>query len=291
MPSNRLLLFIICFSLGSNLIAQEISGGFRAGLNLSIIDGEAETNNNGDELEEFKYTQGFHIGGAVNFKFSDLWGLRAEVLYNQKGLEYRYEGPSYWIFPTVNDGEMISTGTRQTELQITNGYIDIPLMAYIRFSRVELEGGVQVAFLVASRGFGEITYNGFTPNGIPIGPFTADLDYNYFSDQTGRNDLPDVETRLVGGTIIEVPTTVGAFYEREREDQLFNIVDVGLNAGLRFYINKGLFLGFRFNYGLLDVTNDEQDISAQILDAQGMPILRDDFDRNITLSASIGFSF
>ena len=54
---------------------------------------------------------------------------------------------------------------------------------------------------------------------------------------------------------------------------------------------QGLFLGFRLNYGLSDVTNQSQDVDYQQLEDSARVILRDDFDRNVSIQTSIGFSF
>ena len=67
-------------------------------------------------------------------------------------------------------------------------------------------------------------------------------------------------------------------------------IDFGLNAGVSFFVNRGLFLGFRANYGLSDVTKDIYDVSLAKLN-NGATIGRSDKDANLSLQTSIGFSF
>src|SRR5688572_9699037 len=75
---------------------EEIGLGFKAGLNYSRFDGPSETGPNGESLETYSTSSGFHIGGIVNIKFTDIVGLRTEFTYSQRGTKYDYEGPSYY---------------------------------------------------------------------------------------------------------------------------------------------------------------------------------------------------
>ncbi|MCB0615727.1 MAG: PorT family protein, partial [Phaeodactylibacter sp.] len=61
--------------------------------------------------------------------------------------------------------------------------------------------------------------------------------------------------------------------------------------GLAFYLNQGLYVGLRVNYGLSDLTRTERDVSRKELDDSNNFIFREDKDRNLTLQASVGFSF
>ena len=286
------VLLTALLALPLTTFAQEFSGGFRAGLNFTRIDGPSETLNDGTELEDFNMVTAFHVGAVFNYAFTDLFGLRGELLYSQRGVDYSFEGPSYWVFRTVDDDRVFSTtGNRNTVLDITLSYIDIPLMAYGRVGRFEFIGGVTTSFLISSRGDGELTYSGTTTGGANVQPFTAALSFNYFRDGIEENPNNPV-TRNLDGKIAIIPETLGAnFAELDEDEAVFSFLDLGLTGGISFYLNQGLYLGGRFTYGLLDATREERDVSRVSLDENRNYINRDDFDRNINFQASIGFLF
>ncbi|MEL6276676.1 MAG: outer membrane beta-barrel protein, partial [Bacteroidota bacterium] len=69
------------------LAGQGFSGGFKAGLNFNTFDGPLEDNGAGTEV--FNSTTGFHIGATFAYGFTDLFGLKADLMYSQKGVEQR----------------------------------------------------------------------------------------------------------------------------------------------------------------------------------------------------------
>jgi hypothetical protein len=274
------------------LQAQKISAGFRAGLNFATISGPLEMDDNGNELEEFSYKSGFHLGGMVNVKFNDVFSLRAELAYSQKGTEYNYLGTSYWIFDTANESNVYATGTRNTTLTVNNSYLDFPITAVARLGRVELSGGFNFGILATSRAAGELTFSGLSDGGTAIDPFTIALEFNYFRQSLQRIDVDEVEIRRVDGQDVIIPKVLGAYPQDLGEgERLYRTLDFGLVGGLSFYLNQGLFLGLRVNYGLADVTKSGRDASRYKLDTDKKFIFRNDDDRNLNLQASIGFNF
>lgn len=296
---NRLtLLTIMIIGLfTSNTIAQEFGSAFRVGLNFSKFIGPSETGVNGD-LEEFTSYTGFHVAGGMVFKLLDNYGVKAEVMFSQIGGRYKYEGESFRIYQAPYATETVrSTGTRTTTLRITNAYIQLPVVGYAKLGKLEFQLGASLGFLVSSRGAGTLRYEGFDVNGVEVGPYAISLEHNYLKDGILNEDallnpnLPKIEPFLVNGEIITLPTTLSAYDNfSEKDGKFYNTVDVGLIAGVSYYLNKGLFVGFRVNYGLLDATNNFYDVSRK--ESNGLdPISRSDKDTNLSLEASIGFSF
>lgn len=290
----RTISLIGCLLFGVIVLSgQGFSGGFKAGLNFSTLTGGAlETDNNNSEVEEFGFNTGFHIGASFNYRLTDNFGVRAEFLFNQKGTDYSFDGTSYWIFAPNSSSPIVGVGTRVTDLKISNTYLDIPLMAYVKLGRVELSGGVNAAVMISSRGTGETTFNGQTLNGSTIGLFTVNLNHNYFSDEAGQAKSDIMEQVSIGGGQVEIPSSIGSYYFRsEVDEKLFDRLDFGVLAGIGFFLNRGLYLGFRANWGLPDITNRAADISKVRFDPQETFVTRDDKDQNLNLQASIGFSF
>ncbi|HKK78406.1 MAG TPA: hypothetical protein VJ933_02205, partial [Phaeodactylibacter sp.] len=89
-----------------------------------------------------------------------------------------------------------------------------------------------------------------------------------------------------------LPDELNARYQQlDDDDNLFNTLDVGLVGGISYFLNKGLFIGGRVNYSLIDITEQSQDISRSTINPDNTYVTRDDDDRNFVLQLSVGFSF
>lgn len=285
---QRLLPLVLLLALSATTgFSQGFSGGFKAGLNFSNIEGPTETNN-GRELETFSTTTGFHIGATFAYAFTDLFGVKADLMYSQKGTERSYEGPSYLRLYTTSGESSTLLGNRRSQMDITNSYIDIPLMAYVKIGRrIELEGGVSAGLLVSSLGNGGVTYRGLSG----LNDITLRLESNFLSDEAGAAGIVDLaETPFLPAGVLS-PATIGAYYNQDSDESEFGRLDFGLVGGLMVFVNDGLYIGGRFNYGLSDITRVEGDRSLSNLDSDGRPIPQDDQDRNVSLQASVGFRF
>jgi hypothetical protein len=286
----RYIFFLSLFLLGfGNILAQgEFSGGFKAGLNFNNIDGPAETSD-----EVFESNTGFHIGATFFYSITDLFGLKAELMYSQKGTQYGYNGPSYFTFYTTNTGTPIyATGNRRSDISISNSYIDFPVLVYYKIGKFELEAGANAGILVGSSGSGGITFSGSTAAGSVVNTFTTGVDYAYYSNERGLAELQGSREISLNTLSAFQPESIGAYYEAADNDtNKYKTLDFGLNAGLAFFMNKGLYLGFRANVGLTDITNEEQDLSPVALGADNAYLTRADKDTNFSLQASVGFRF
>lgn len=275
--------------VGSITFAQgEFSGGFKAGLNFNNIDGPTET---ADEV--FESNTGFHIGASFVYSFTDLIGVKAELMYSQKGTQYTYDGPSYFTFYTTNTGTPIyATGNRNSDISISNSYIDIPVLLYYKVGRLEFEAGVNAGFLIGSSGSGGITFSGTTQAGTPVPRFTTGVDYGYINGERGVDAIQGSSTITLNTLQAFLPSSIDAYYEGADNDKnKYKTVDFGWNAGVAFFLNEGLFVGVRGNFGLSDITNEEQDLSPVSLAPGNRYQTRDDEDRNVSIQASVGFRF
>jgi hypothetical protein len=287
-----LFVFVVCFGIAGSVAGQHgIGFGFRAGLNYSKLVGPSELGPNGESLETNAMANGFHIGAAVNFKFTDLVGMRAEFVYSQRGTQYTYQGPSYFVLGRNNVLTTTLGGSRKQTLNISNAYIDIPVLAYYKFGSLEILGGFNSGLLVASTGGGTIDFNGTSGLGTAVDPFRINLSYNYKKDKAGGSSA-ELQQVLVDGRAYNVPTAVGAYYDFSAKDKnLFKTLDFGLVAGASYFLNEGLFLSARYIYGLGDADRNEYDISLKALDANGKNIPRADINKSRSWQFSVGFSF
>ena len=283
---------LIALLLPFSMIAQGWSGGIRAGLNYSRIDGPSEIDASGNNLERNTFSSGFHIGGMISRKLNSAVGLRGEILYSQRGTDYQYQGDSYLRLFTEAGVVANTRGTRYTTLRITNTYLDLPLSVFLRLGRIELSGGGYGSFMLSSRGVGELNYNGKSTVGQTIEPILVPLKYDYFKDQYQQTGVPNAKIITVDNRRVVVPSSLGAYYDtRDTGVPLFNRIDAGLHAGLGIFMSQGLYLGARIQKGFMDLTRAEQELSLQSLDSTGKIIPRSDEDLNLSLQLSIGFSF
>lgn len=293
---TRFFCFLFFLCLTANLSAQDIGYGFKAGLNFNSFSGDAELDDAGMTVEDYTGNTGFHLGVMFTWKATDLMGLRAELLYSQKGSRRSFDGQSYYLFEPIEEGEakVPTVGLRDQDVNLTTSYIDLPITAYFKPIRsIEIYGGASLGFLVSAAGFGGITYSGNASNGTPIEEFIHDLDVNYVSDDPGEASYLEGSTTplIIDGKSVEIVENGGAYFEFEEDrGRLYRTIDLGLVGGISFYLSQGLFVSGRINYGLSDVTNSEADVSLVKLE-NGEFITRDDDDRNVSIQVSVGFSF
>ena len=287
------VLFVL-FGLNT-LSAQEFAYGFKAGLNFSQINTDDIEQFDGQDLENFTQNSGFHLGAVLHTRFSDYFGVSLEFLFSQKGGRYAYEGPSYSTFNSfVGDEKVTEFGFRTMNLNTSNSYFDMPVSVYVKPVKwFELSAGANVAILLSSTASGELIFRQNSQNeddafrGIT-------LDYRYFSDEPGETADGNIgsEVRMVNGVSLKIPKTITAYFDYPdgAETGLYKRFDVGVHAGMKFFINSSLFVGGRVNWGLRDITKEGVDRSLQDTDGDDL-VFRDDNDTNLSIQASIGFSF
>lgn len=118
----------------SNINAQEISFGAKAGVNLANLSGDIEDN---------KMLTGFHVGGVAEYMFDDEMGLQVELLYSTQGTKSSY-----------SESETIGGVTYKYDGEVKSklDYINIPvLFKYYVSEGLSLEAGPQVGFLLSAK--------------------------------------------------------------------------------------------------------------------------------------------
>jgi len=299
-------------ALATCSLHAQLRYGFKTGLNFARIDGPAETDASGNVLETYKNTTGFHIGMTLGHRFTDNFGVRGEFLYSKKGMKYTFDGPSYRIC-RYDGGTTTTTGNVKYLININNSYIDIPVLAYLRWRDFEISGGGYVGFLIQSTGDGSMTYsNGKTAplmNAVyqdvnSNGQFDTgedkiqfNLSYNYRKDDPGEGKTGEQVVVRVDARNIELPKTIGAYFDdTDNKGSLFNTADYGLVGGISYYLSSSLYATVRLQYGLGDVTNNKVDAYRTIPAGVApqdfkTPLPSADKDRNFVIQASVGFSF
>lgn len=283
--------FFLVFILSSETIAQDnLSYGIKAGLNFSSLEGPREADASGTELEMGGLVTGFNIGVVFNIDIiEDKFGVAPEFMFAQKGGKYRYNGPGFLTLSTQSGAPVSVAGNRKDGISIVNSYLSFPVMIYYKpVKRLRLSAGMDFGFLVSSSGNGESKLT-WTDLGNEKQEATIALDYNYYGDEPGEAASETIETLSIdgGGTILEYPSAVGAYYFNDTDEgSYFKVFDMGVDADITFFLTEGISLGTRLSYGLLDITNNDIDFSQQSPSEK-----RSDVDKNLSIQVSLGFNF
>jgi hypothetical protein len=113
----------MCALFAAGAIAQGMSGGLKAGLNLA--------NFSGDDVEGTDMRIAYHVGGYLNIGFSDALSLQPELLWNSVGTKM-----------SEGDFEMVSK----------MNYISIPVSLIYSFGNFNVQAGPQFSFLASAKG-------------------------------------------------------------------------------------------------------------------------------------------
>jgi len=275
--------------------SQAQTFGVRAGLNYSKFLGPTVSADNA--TEKYGFSNGFHFGLSYAYDFTDIFSLRSELVYVQNGSTLNYDGDSYYV---IRDRERSKTtvekGDVDYDLNISNAYISIPIMANYRISnKWEVFGGPYINMLIGPTGRGKLRFQSYdNPEGIV---FRQSLDFSYNSDDDNQvlGSSPQASDRIaifVDGEVVELERFAGA-YSRQgiKTGNKFNFLDVGLTAGAHYFLNKGFFVGFQFDFGLIDLTNNDVDISLKDVNPDNSFQFSDDKDTHFGIHASFGFRF
>lgn len=290
---HKLLLSAVGLLLFASPVFCQLRYGFKTGLNFASMDGPSEVDAAGASLETWKNTTGFHIGAAFSYSLTDNFGLRAEMLYSKKGAKYTYEGAGYRLFIPTSGAAIRTNGTSRYLLNVTNSYLDIPVVGYAKFGDFEIQAGGYAALLIQSAAEGSLRYDGKSLlNGTSIGVLEFNLDHNYRKDDPGEGDNAQLVKLTVDGKTVEMPKTLGAYYDfPDDRGSLYNTLDFGLIGGVSYYLSRTLYVNARLQYGLSDLTRTDADLNKNKTGDNNALIFNADKDRNFTVQASVGFSF
>lgn len=108
--------------LAAGAFAQGLSGGLKGGLNFA--------NFSGDDASGTDMKIAYHVGGYVNFAFSESLSLQPELLYNAVGPKMTQDG---------------------VDVNFNASYVSLPVMLMYSFGVVNIQAGPQVGFLTSAK--------------------------------------------------------------------------------------------------------------------------------------------
>ena len=298
MRISKFIVFTFLLTLfSSQSWSQEYNIGIRAGLNFGQYLGPQIP-----EVENYSLNNGFHFGINFSYNLTDFLALRGEILYNQNGTKYEYEGDGWYYFrPT----DQLVRDRSNINLDISTGGVAIPISFHLTtLERWEFFGGGYVNFIFSSIGSGKWIFgpeDEFLEHSFEQGQF-----HNYRTDEAGiGSNNTFVTAPLISlsanGVFTDIEQTVGAYYLFNNELNPFprntlqgkriRSLDYGFLGGVSYYLNRGLYLSLRAELGMRDMTNNLVDYSYAEINDDGSFIYSDDKDRTVNFALSLGFKF
>lgn len=281
----RYLLIILLFCA---VPAQaQVKGGIKVGMNLSSIRGPVVNDSTG--RESYRATTGFQVGPFINWKWTPVVGLRAELLYNQAGGRYEFDGVGFNIFRAEDGTKIVAYGPKKIILNVTNSYLHLPLLVYGRVGAFQVEAGIRPGLLVSSFGDGKLTFSGTTSGGTVVPEMEQELFFNYLRDKAGDADFNDVKQLILDGKLAKIPQRLKAYFFEDENKRLYTRFDLDVTVGAAYYFNRSLHIGVRAAFGLSDLTNNAADFDQ--IKTNGLNLIRSgDKDKLFQISLSVGFS-
>ena len=280
---NLLIISFLC--LGSVMTSAQLHLGFNGGLTFSSLQGELE------DGESYGTLSGFQISVRGTYDLNDWFAIGAGVGYVQKGTQKEYTGNSYFRLPRPGGSSFFFLGERQEDVRINTDHIEIPILfQFTPFKKVQLYAGPYVSFTVGARGAGRVRFReqSFNQEGWQ---FETAIQSSFFRDEGGFEREENAEIISVAGESVLLPETLGAYFERDNVSKsLYKPIDYGLHGGINLFVTSGFYFNGNISYGLNDITRNDIDISLENFNG-GDFVNRDDFDRFLVYSLSIGFAF
>ena len=294
----RIIILFVGIVSSVQLLGQGFNIGIRAGLGQNKFSGSVEQ----DFGESYSLSGGFHFGLSFQWNFNDVIGWRSEILYNQMGSSYSLESPEgYYVFRPDpfqdRSSNIIIRDTTSINLTHSNAYLQFPQTFHFKLgSKLELFGGGYIGFLLSPVATGSLLFGG--PGVTQEHSFEQGLNFNYFNDDARTKTdpfAPQGRSILIRADGYDV-TLRGIensfdFQQFEMDESRFFSTDFGLVFGASYYLNRGLFIMGRVDYGIKDITRNTADYSFARVNNDESPIFNNDSDKNLGFYLSIGFKF
>lgn len=294
-----ILMLLLAAATTAQAQKSKLNYGIKAGFSLPTIIGPSEKDAQGNSYETNKVAFRLFGGGWLNYRLNENMSLQAELLFNQKGSAYKFQGQA--IDRLQSDTTIF--GNRLTTLNVTLNYLEVPILFRMEALKGKLDFtlGPSFAVLVGAEALGNTQYKDNTVRNLDgsAGIIEYDLNYRYYSDKEGGlGPYPTTREIDVNGTRTSFPSVLGAYYydpqftaRKNGVGAFYNTFDVCLNAGFSYKISGSMRAGFRWSMSLLDITNDQMDFSQSASPNFRLPRLTNDFDRNMSFMLHVGFGF
>ena len=240
--SQRILTITFFSLISATCLLGQYNIGIRAGLSQTTFLGPSEP----DVMEGYGFNGGFHFGLSFQWNFSDLVGLRSEILYNQTGASYEFQSDNgYYVFALFNTPRFVLRDTSSVRLNHDNAYLHFPQTVHFKIGRkLEVFAGGYFGVLLNPVARGTWTFGG--ESNQKEHSFRQGLDYDYNSDNAAEFSpfAAPILIRVLGEDV-DLPGTVGAYYLQDTKDD-DRFFWYRLRPGWRYFL---LFKSWTLSYG------------------------------------------
>ncbi len=214
---KKLVLLTFAIFIGFNIYSQNI--GVKGGLNISWLKFDERSRDDMKALNiDRKALYGYHFGIVLDRQIVSPIGVRLEVLYSQKGFK-----------------TFLKTSTEEEEVKTTLTYVEIPLLAKLKFGVIYFTAGPYLGYTAS----GDVaTTNTIIASGVST---TEHVKKDF------ENDMKRFDFGLNGGIGVQLGTTgIKLFIETKFSIGLTNLykkpIDyesqknrtIGISAGILF---------------------------------------------------------
>lgn len=201
---KKTILVMATVVVAGTAVAQMNVGG-KAGLNYSTYGTKIDPEP--DEKPESATGLGFHLGGYLEFMFSDNIGIRPELLFSARKTSDTQTTTS----TTETFGTTIVAKT-ENDVKNTLSYLEIPLLLnYKANDNLSFQVGPGLGFLMSSKS----TFDGTTTTTTTTGGQSTTTTTSVSGDSDSKEGLRGMELGAVLGVVYELES--------------------GLNFGLRYW--------------------------------------------------------
>ncbi|MFO8053903.1 MAG: porin family protein [Bacteroidales bacterium] len=225
----------------------QLKYGFTAGFNINNVSQDLNTaymepevggNDLGiDEVElETNMRVGFHAGPVVDYAFTELFGIRAALLFTQKGYN------SYIDYS--DDINMIGVANVNIDIEATGyelvNYLEFPLEARFRTGDFQAFAGPYIGLALGGKSVveGDVEIDGQVM-GQPISESDEIAEDQSIKPVFGKADPEDYE-----------------------DEKPVSAIDFGMNAGIGYKFGS-VMVDARYSLGLGDMIPDDEDEDKQ----------------------------
>ncbi|TGD58027.1 porin family protein [Flavobacterium humi] len=248
---KNVFLIAALFALGMANAQEAVSTkpvrfGVKSGVNVASVDGISSP------------ILGFHIGGVMEYKFNEKFGIQSEIFYSLEGGKDEF------------DDEVGGTQYHYVQ-EITLNNINFPVMfKYYPTAGFSVEAGPQIGFIVKANDKSELR----VPDSNAVGRTDGDMS----EDQT----------------VIVVTNGDGSLSAAVIDhDYKLNKINFSVNVGVGYELKSGMFFQARYNLGLTDFTENRNVLSGNV-SGSGTPVVPNHYGESLKASSaqiSVGYKF
>ena len=136
-------------------LAKPLTYGVKGGVNFSIFNGSIELGT--IEINPRFYT-GFTFGAFADYKISDKFSVKGELLFSRKGSRFEEIGLDIFddMLPNINIGSIGNLLGTELEMYVGTNWLEVPILGVYQVDdKLKLFGGPYLGFYLSGKSYVE----------------------------------------------------------------------------------------------------------------------------------------